>query len=106
MAEFYKGNNRKIMTHDSFSTSHKEISYMKELLTTPNSVSYDGETKPKVSAVGRKQQFSQSNSANFAVGKKLSIVHCALLIAFCFLFAGNAWAQELSEYTVTKSSTT
>ena len=69
MAEFYKGNNRKMMTHDSFSTSHKDISYMEKLPAIPNSVSYVGETKPKVSAVGRKQQFPQSNSANSAVGK-------------------------------------
>ena len=42
----------------------------------------------------------------------LSIVHyplsivTALLILCCLLFGGKAWGQELSEYTVTKSSAT
>ena len=83
-----------MMTHDSFSTSHEEILYMEKLPAIPNSVSYVGETKPKVSAVGRKQQFPQSNSANSAIGKKLSIVNCTLLIVFCLLFGGNAWGQS------------
>jgi len=67
-----------------------------------------------ISAVGRKQQFPQSNSANSAVGKKLSIVNlqlseancplsivncklsivnCTLLIVFCLFFGSNAWGQ-------------
>ncbi len=67
-----------------------------------------------ISVVGRKQQFSQSNGANSAVGKKLSIVnlqlseancplsivncklsivHYPLLILLCLLFSLNAWAQ-------------
>ena len=93
MAEFYKCNNRKMMTHDSFSTSHEDISYMEKLPAIPNSVSYVSETKPKISAVGIKQQIPQSNSANYAVGKKLSIVNCTLLIVFCLLFGGKAWGQ-------------
>ena len=32
MAEFYNANNRKMMTHDSFSTSHEEILYMENYL--------------------------------------------------------------------------
>ena len=67
MAEFYKGNNRKMMTHDSFSTSHEDISYMEKLPAIPNSVSYVSETKSKVSAVGGKQQFPQSNGVNCGV---------------------------------------
>ena len=82
-----------MMTHDSFSTSHEDISYMEKLPAIPNSVSYVSETKPKISAVGTKQQIPQSNSANYAVGKKLSIVNCTLLIVFCLLFGGKAWGQ-------------
>lgn len=82
---------------------------------TPTFLSYTGGgVQPNFSAVGRKQQFPQSNSANSAVGKKLSIVNlqlseancplsivncklsivnCALLIVFCLLFGGKAWGQ-------------
>lgn len=88
---------------------------------TPTSLSYaGGGVQPNFSAVGRKQQFPQSNSANSAVGKKLSIVNlqlgeancplsivncklsivnCALLIVFCLLFGGKAWGQCTSSPT-------
>ncbi len=69
---------------------------MKRKSTLVDSVS----AEPEVSAVGRKQQFPQSNGANSAVGKKLSIVHyalsivnCTLLIVFCLFFSATAWGQ-------------
>lgn len=66
-----------------------------------------GGVQPNFSAVGRKQQFPQSNAADSAVGKKLSIVNlqlgeancqlsivnCALLILLCLFFSVNAFAQ-------------
>ena len=77
---------------------------MKRKSTLVDSVS----AEPEVSAVGRNQQFPQSNSANSTVGKKLSIVNCALsivnyplsivnctlLIVFCLFFGGKAWGQQ------------
>ena len=95
MAEFYKGNNRKMMTHDSFSTSHEEILYMEKLPAIPNSVSYVSETKSKVNAVGRKRHSLSIVHYPLSIvnWKKLSIVHCALLIVFCLFFGNTAFAQ-------------
>ena len=60
----------------------------------PTSLSYaGGGVQPNFSAVGRNQQISQSNGANYAVGKKLSIIHCALLIIACLFFGNTAFAQ-------------
>ena len=92
MAEFYKGNNRKMMTHDSFSTSHEEILYMEKLLATPNPVSYVGETKPKVSAAGKNQLLT----VNFSLLTALSLV-------FCLLFGGKAFAETATIGTGTST---
>ena len=75
MAEFYNGNNKKMMIADSFSSSDKNISYMN------NSVIEHSHP------LARRSQPSIVNRTSYFVNS------FALLIVFCLLFAGKAWGQ-------------
>ncbi len=96
--------NSKIFKSSTFSSTKLNLQIFKSSLLTLSSTG-EGACQD-FSAVGRKQQFTQSNSANSAVGKlsiihcqpsarrsQLSIVHYPLLILLCLLFSVNAWAQ-------------
>ncbi|MBR3947599.1 MAG: hypothetical protein IKJ56_10945, partial [Bacteroidales bacterium] len=106
------GTAKLIFESSTFSSTKLNPQIFKSSLLTLSSTG--GGACKDISAVGRKQQFPQSNSANSAVGKKLSIdnlqlseancplsivncklsiVHYPLLILLCLFFSVNAFAQ-------------